>query len=156
MRILSWIHSQTQDFSPSCSCASCGSRRPSPPRWTPQLRAREAVPRASPSLLSSEIIFHYTIYRPSLYQSTLPGKNNKIWNFVRQIRRISPFNSEKGRVDSGDRLSDPFRAVDILSLPQLPQRLTPQLSAASFFAFTPSPPLLPARQAPRLYGLRQK
>ena len=64
MRILSWIHSQTQDFSPSCSCASCGSRRPSPPRWTPRPRAREAVPRASPSLPSLEIILYYTISRP--------------------------------------------------------------------------------------------
>ena len=64
MRILSWIHSQTQDFSPSCSCASCGSRRPSPPRWTPRPRAREAVPKASPSLPSLEIILYYTISRP--------------------------------------------------------------------------------------------
>ena len=37
-------------------------------------------------------------------------------------------------MDSGDRLSDPFgAAVDILSIPQLPQRLTPPFVSRFFF-----------------------
>ena len=135
MRILSWIHSQTQDFSPSCSCASCGSRRPSPPRWTPRPRAREAVPRASPSLPSLEIILYYTISHPLCIKVRFLGKITKYETLYVRLEGFPCSTAKRVRWIVVIDYPIPFGQLISFHFLNCPSGWPPPLSAASFFAF---------------------